>query len=236
VSASASLDAVASLVPFLRARRSRPGAGDVLGADLIADPELLRDSIATSADARGSEDPQVLASLWWQGYCYRLAGTTLAAWVVAGSAPDPSASAGAGVGVERGRPSSLVVGPRAREVGSLDRLLDHLFPDHLDPVADRLREVQPIGTRLVWGNADAAIASCLSAVATAPDAPTDLHGRVDEVVAALPEGIGRLGSWLAPQHRRYHRSTCCLWWKTTTAAGGYCSDCSLLDPSEVGAP
>jgi ferric iron reductase protein FhuF len=234
MTASPSLDAVASLVPFLRARRGQPGTDDVLGADLIADPDLLRESIARSADARGSEDPQVLASLWWQGYCYRLAGTTLAAWVVAGSAPDPSASAGAGVGVERGRPSSLVVGTRAREVGSLDRLLDHLFPSHLDPVADRLREVQPIGTRLVWGNADAAIASCLSAVATAPAAPSDLHDRVDEVVAALPEGIGRLGSWLAPRHHRYHRTTCCLWWKTSTAAGAYCDDCSLLDPSEVG--
>jgi hypothetical protein len=100
-------------------------------------------------------------------------------------------------------------------------------------VADALRDGQPIGTRLVWGNTDAAIASCLSAVATAPDAPSDLHDRVDEVVAALPEGVGRLGRWLAPQHHAYHRSTCCLWWKTTTAAGAYCEDCSLLDPSEV---
>jgi ferric iron reductase protein FhuF len=233
MSSSPSLDAVTSLVPFLRARRGRPAPDDVLGADLITDTELLRDSIARSADARGSDDPQVLASLWWQGYCYRLAGTTLAGWVVAGSAPDPSASAGTGVGVERGRPSSLLVGPRAREVGSLDRLLDLLFAGHLDPVADRLREVHPIGTRLVWGNADAAISSCLSAVATAPEAPSDLHDRVDEVIAALPEGVGRLGSWLAPKHRCYHRTTCCLWWKTSTAAGSYCADCSLLDPSEV---
>ena len=234
MTASPSLDAVAALVPFLRARRGRPEDGDLLGADLIATPDRLREAIAQSADARGSDDPQVLASLWWQGYCYRLAGTTLAAWVVAGSAPDPSASAGAGVNVARGRPSSLVVGPRAREVGSLERLLDHLFPDHLDPVADALRDVHPIGTRLVWGNADAGIASCLSAVATAPGAPKDLHDRVDEVVAALPDGVGRLGRWLAPQHHRYHRTTCCLWWKTTTAGGTYCEDCSLLDPDQVG--
>ena len=96
-----SLEAVTALVPFLRARHGPAVRGDLLAADLIADPDRLAAEIAATAGGRQSDDPQVLASLWWQAYSYRIAGTTLAAWVVAGSAPDPAAAAGGGVGVSR---------------------------------------------------------------------------------------------------------------------------------------
>lgn len=227
---SSSLEAVAELVPFLRARRGDAGAepGDLLGADLAADPDRLAAIVAGSAEGRGSDDPVVLASLWWQGYSYRVAGTTLAAWVVGGSAPDPAAAAGSGVGVARDRPSSLVVGPDAAEVADLDALLGRLFTDHLDLVAESLRARHAIGRRLVWGNASASIASCLGAVACAEGAAArpDLAGRIDAVTAALPHDQPRLGTWVEP-HRRYRRTTCCLWWKTKAADGALCEDCSL---------
>jgi ferric iron reductase protein FhuF len=226
VHAVTSLDEVAQLVPFLRARRGAPGPGDLLAADLIADPDRLAAEIAATARGRGSDDGQVLASLWWQGYAYRTAGTTLAAWVVAGSAPDPAATAGSGVGVGRDRPSSLVVGPDAPELADLHALVGRLFGGHLDPVGDALRARHPIGRRLLWGNAAASIASCLGAVACADGASPDVGDRIDAATAALPHGMARLGAWVEP-HRHYRRSTCCLWWKTAAANGALCEDCSL---------
>ena len=168
--ASASLDALEDIVPFMRARRHQPEPGDLLAADLLA-PDRLASAVAATPDVRGS-DPQVQASLWWLGYSYRVAGGTLAAWIVAGSAPDPSIVAGCGVGVGRGRPSSLVVGPDAVEIHELDVLVERLFAGHLDRLAEVLRARHPIGRRLVWGNAAASIASCFGAVAAAAGAGT----------------------------------------------------------------
>jgi ferric iron reductase protein FhuF len=224
--AAASLDAVEALVSFLRARRDEPEPGDLRAADLIADPDRLADVVAATSEPRGSDDPQVLASLWWQGYSYRVAGSTLAAWVVAGSAPDPSATAGSGVGVGRGRPSSLVVGRDASDLDDLGKLLDGLFDGHLDPLAEALRARHAIGERLVWGNTAASIAACLGAVAAAPGAPSGTDERIALVTEALPHDLAQLGTWTAP-HTAYRRTTCCLWWKTTGSNGALCEDCSL---------
>jgi ferric iron reductase protein FhuF len=224
--ASPSLDAVEALVPFLTARRDQPEPGDLLAADLAAEPDLLAKAIDASGEVRGSEDPQVLASLWWQGYAYRSAGVPLAAWVVTGHAPDPAAEVGTGIGVTRGRPSSLVVGTGAGELDDLGVVVDRLFAGHLDLVAESLRARHPIGWRLVWGNAAASVASCLGAVAGAEGADPALGERIDEVTAALPHDIGALGTWTEP-HTHYRRTTCCLWWKTTASKGALCEDCSL---------
>lgn len=222
---TAALAAVEGLVPFLRAHVAGTAEGDLLAADLT-DPDVLAAVVAGGADARGTDDPVVLASLWWQAYAYRTAGTTLAAWVVGGAAPDPAAAAGGGVGIGRGRPASLAVGPGAAELTELDDIVKSLFAGHLDLVAAALRARHRIGARLVWGDAAAAVASCLGAVACAEGAPPGLGARIDEVIVSLPHHLGALGEWIEP-HRRYRRATCCLWWKTTTAAGALCEDCSL---------
>jgi ferric iron reductase protein FhuF len=221
----AALDRVAELVPFLRVGRGVTEPGDLLAADLL-DPDSLAKVVRTSREGRGSDDPMVLASLWWQSYAYRTAGTTLAAWVVGGAAPDPAVEAGGGVGVSRARPSILLLGPDAGDLDDLATIVDRLFAGHLDRVARSLRARHPIGARLVWGNAAASVASCLGAVACAEDAPADLGARIDAATAALPHGIGSLGTWLDP-HRSYRRTTCCLWWKTSASKGAYCEDCSL---------
>jgi ferric iron reductase protein FhuF len=223
--ASPSLEALQELVRFLGARRGEPERGDLLAADLIEDPDRLAEVIRDTVEARGSYDLQVVASLWWQGYSYRVAGVTLAAWVLTGTAPDPSAAVGTGVGVARGRPSSLLVGSDAEDVGDLDTLVDRLFPGHLDLLAASLRARHTIGERLLWGNTAASVASCLGALAGADGAP-DLADRIERATVALPHDLARLGTWTTP-HTEYHRSTCCLWWKTTVADGALCEDCSL---------
>ena len=224
------LGAVTDLVPHLRWRIGPPGEGDLLGADLAADPDRLAEEVAATAGGRGSDDPQVLTSLWWQAYAYRVAGTTLAAWVVAGAAPDPSAP-GTGVGLARSRPSSLLVDPDAELVDELDDLVRRLFEGHLDPLVAALRARHATGLRLLHGNAAAGVASALGAVGTAEGAPATLRARVEAATAAIARPHEPdLGAWTGWDYRR---TTCCLWWKTSAAAGKLCEDCSLRPHAEV---
>ena len=227
---TASLAAVTDLVGHLRWRVGTPEADDLLGAELAADPQHLTAVISATAAGRGSDDPTVLRSLWWQAYAYRLAGTTLAAWVVSGRAPDPSAP-GAGVGVARSRPSSLLVDPAAAPVEDLRTLVAATFPGHLDGVALAVRGDRAVGEQLGWGNVAAALASAMGAVATAEGAPP-LGARIQQVLDVLPHGIADLGAWTVPPEAGFgfRRRTCCLWWKTSVAAGALCEDCSLDRP------
>lgn len=218
------LGPLTALVGHLRWRAGDPGEDDLLAVDLAADADRLAQIVAESAEGRGSSDPQVLGSLWWQAYCYRVAGMTLAAWALTGGAPDPAAPR-TGIGLARSRPSSLLVDPSAEVINDLDALLDRLFAGHLDPVADALRERHALGTQLIWGDTAAGIASAFGAVATAEGAPP-LRDRVEEVTAAFPHGIAELGVWAAGAWA-FRRRTCCLWWKTTASNGALCEDCSL---------
>ena len=227
------LGPVAELVPFMRWRVGEPAPDDLVGADLATDPDRLAALVAPGVDAWRTDDPQVLASLWWQSYSYRLAGTTLAAWVLTGGAPDPAAP-GAGTGRRGPRSSSLLVGPTSAVVEDLDDLLFRLFAGHLDGVAAALRARHRIGEQLLWGNTAAAVASALGALATAEGAPA-LRARVDAVTAALPHRIDALGTW-APGAYDFRRRTCCLWWKTAAADGATCEDCSLRTHQEAIAP
>jgi adenosylcobyric acid synthase len=232
-SAADALGAVTDLVPHLRWRIGPPGEGDLLGAELAGDPDRLAAEVATSAAGRGSDDPQVLASLWWQAYAYRVAGTTLAAWVVAGAAPDPSAP-GTGVGLARSRPSSLLVDPDAGRVDDLDDLVRRLFTGHLDPLMAALRTRHATGLRLLHGNVAAGVASALGAVGTAEGAPPELRARTDAATAAIARPHQPdLGGWTGWDYRR---TTCCLWWKTTAAGGKLCEDCSLRTGDTSPAP
>ena len=226
------LGAVTALVPHLRWRIGVPVEGDLVGAELAVDPDRLAVEIHATAAGRGSADPQVLASLWWQAYAYRVAGTTLAAWVVAGAAPDPAAP-GTGVGLARSRPSSLLVDPDAELVDDLDDLVRRLFAGHLDPLMAALRIHHSAGMRLLHGNAAAGVASALGAVATAEGAP-QLRARVDAATAAIARPHQPdLGGWTG---WNYRRTTCCLWWKTSAAAGTLCEDCSLRPAATHEAP
>ena len=226
------LGPLTALVGHLRWRADTPGDDDVLAVDLATDPGRFAAVVATSAQGRGSDDPQVLGSLWWQAYSYRVAGMTLAAWALTGGAPDPAVP-GTGVGLARSRPSSLLVDPAATIVFDLDTLVGRLFACHLERVADALRAHHALGTQLVWGDTAAGIASALGAVGSAEGAPP-LRERVDQVIAALPHRIGELGVW-SPGGWAFRRRTCCLWWKTTVSNGALCEDCSLRPEPESAA-
>jgi ferric iron reductase protein FhuF len=221
------LTAVSDVASFLRWRIDAGPArdGEIACADLAADPGLVAATVAASADGRGSDDLQVGASLWWQGYAYRVAGTALACWLLTGVAPDVRAERMA-VGIARSRPSSVVY--RAADgTTDLGTFVEQLFPGHLDPVATALRAGHRIGTALVWGDAAAACASGAGAVREA--AGPAWHERLDAFLAAAPHDLAGLGHWEPHPDGTwaYQRLTCCLWWKTTVSGGALCSDCSL---------
>jgi hypothetical protein len=219
--AATTLAPVSDLVGHLRWRIGPPGEDDLLSTSLT--PDRLVEVVASTAAGRGSDDPQVLGSLWWQAYAYRLAGTTLAGWVVAGGAPDPSAP-GAGVGVARSRPSSLLVDPGAVWLEDAGQLVAATFTN-LEAVGSALKDGHRLGAQLLWGNVAAGISSAVGACVTAPDAP-HLADRVDALLTVLPGDVTSLGEWTVDPFT-FRRKTCCLWWKTTAADGALCEDCSL---------
>jgi hypothetical protein len=212
------LERLTALVPFLRWRIGEPNDDELVGAALAADGQRLAAVVAASRPAWDVDDPVVLASLWWQAYAYRVAGTSLACWLLTGVGPIPTAT-----GVGRHRPSSIVCGATGEQ--DLGVLVGRLFDDHLDAVADALRRGHRIGEQLLWGNAAAGVASALLAVAGADGAPLELRARAPEVTDALPHDMALLGRWHGGE---YSRTTCCLWFKTPGAKGGYCSECSFL--------
>lgn len=216
------LQSVTALVSFLRWRIGPPAEGELSSIELARRPDVLADAVRSTAAGRGTDDDQVAASLWWQSYAYRVAGTTLVCWLVSGAAPDPSAE-GMAVGISRWRPSSVVYAAEAGTVGDLDDLVERLLAGHLDPVAESLRARHSLGAALIAGNTAASIESALGAVAAAPGAP-DLAGRRSALRAALPAVVTATVDVTGPEPRR---RTCCLWWKTTESAGRLCADCSL---------
>lgn len=237
------LGRLAEPAPHLRWRLASPGEppadGELSCATLAADPDALAAAVAASAAGRGSDDPQVLASLWWQAYAYRVAGTALACWLLSGVAPDTRAEATA-VGVARSRPASVVyLAPGADD---LPRLVERAFAGHLDRVAASLRARHALGRPLLWGNVAAACASAAGAVRAA--AGHRWRDRLDTFLAAAPHDLAGLGRWTFPDDPSpdpaphgagdpgadgptYRRTSCCLWWKTSVAGGALCADCSL---------
>lgn len=242
---AALLRQVTDAAPFLRWRvaptgesggPAEPRPDDIACAALARDPQVLGAAVEASGEGRGSDDPQVTASLWWQGYAYRVAGTALACWLLTGQAPDVRAEAMA-VGIARHRPSSVTfLDGTGRPTADLGAFHDRLFAGHLDVVAATLRSTVTIGSQLLWGDVAAACASAAGAVMHA--AGPDWHQRLTRFTAVAPHGLGALGSWTPRGDGwAFQRRTCCLWWKTSASGGALCSDCSLhRRPGDQGGP
>ena len=210
---------VAELVPFLRAGPAGPG--DLLAANLIADPQRLANEIAATARGRGSETARS-----WRPCGGRDTRTAppgrrwRPGWRARRLIPPPAGSGSASPGTGPRRSSS----DRRSELADVDALVGRLFGGHLDP-SGRAPGAPPDRAPAVWGNAAASIAA-----ASAPslrERRRSRHRRSHRRRHRRPPAPhGGLGSWVEP-HRRYRRTTCCLWWKTSASKGALCEDCSL---------
>ena len=188
------------MADWLRWRMGAPGEGELACVTLAASPEDVARAVATSADVRGTDDPVVLASLWWQGYAYSVGGTALACWLLTGVAPDVRAERMA-VGIARGRPSSVVYGS-TETTADPSELSDWLFAGHLDPVASSLGE-PAAGVR---ARVETSLRPVPPGRAVREAAGDPWHDGLAAFLAAAPHdppprcpGVG------APRPRAYHR-------------------------------
>lgn len=231
------LDAVQARVSYLRSSTDAPPEDDWLRcADLARPDEVLASLLASTGEGRGTHDAQVAASLFVQGYAFRVAGVALAALALGLDLPstEPEATA---IKIARHRPSSIAfLDPEPRS-GDPVRLVDELLGGHLTGFIAAVRQVVTVGERLLWGNVAASCATAFRAVEgeTADEDRADVRSRADAFFAAAEPWLAGLGQFVVVDGATrsgwyWERTNCCLWYQAS--GGSMCDDCSLLDPDE----
>ncbi|HXQ63086.1 MAG TPA: ferric iron reductase [Acidimicrobiales bacterium] len=259
------LERVTALVPYLTASIDPAGPVPVPGptappgppdptvpADgvwmssraLIDDPPWLGRIIRSTGAGIGTDDPVVAASVFVQGYSYRVMTLTIACLTASGVVPDASASRLA-VALERNWPSRLSfvepavlvmegTDPSARTTDSdtigdaLRFVVDTAIDAHLRPLVGAVRAGigVPLGERLLWGNVAASAATAFRTM-------EGCLGRDVVAVAArffaLAPPLQGLGAFVTIEHggRRgwfWERTNCCLF--DRLPGGIRCADCS----------
>jgi len=183
------------------------------------------------------QDRRVLASSFFQGLAVRVLGTAAGVWLMTGRLPDASAT-NTSIRLQFGLPAAISFDAATTRGGDEGELFawfaEAAFAHHLEPVAARLKSILPLGSRMLWGNAAAALVHAGLAVEQAGAAA---GGRsIQQLVAALPHGLSGMGTVdLAipsdPASPFWSRTNCCLWFLEDPARQ-VCNSCSLLPPDE----
>jgi Ferric iron reductase FhuF-like transporter/FhuF 2Fe-2S C-terminal domain len=205
--------------------------------DLIADPAGLGKVIGGTGRAIGTDDQVVAASIFIQGYAYRVATMAVACLTA--------------VGLGRGRvskvaylkptafdmvgnrpPADALVEPSTADQ-ALTLLLEQVVEEHLRPLIATTRQQVRVGERLLWGNVAASVSTAFRT----------MEGCLGQWVVRLgerffelaPPELQGLGTFLLiqSQDRRgwfWERTNCCLFYQIEGHAK--CSDCSLLPAGE----
>jgi len=217
--------------------------------ELVADAGWLGKVIKETGTAIGTDDRTVAASIFIQGYAYRVATLAVACLTVGGVIPGSSPEAMA-VGLGRGRVSKVAyLEPTVIEVlaGSpadalaaaptadraLTILLDQVVEGHIRPLIATTRRQVRIGERLLWGNVAASVSTAFRT----------MEGCLGKWILPLgqrffelaPPDMQGLGSFLLVEHedRRgwfWERTNCCLYYQIEGHAK--CADCSLIPAAE----
>lgn len=244
------LDRVAAVVPYLRAECGPPDGGQWLSCtDLCADRGLLRQTIMSTGEGRGTNDAAVAASLFAQAYAFRVAGVALATYALVRRVPDVGAGQLA-VGIARSRPSAvaflrpsragLTADPSPCDIRFDDEpellawFVRQLVAAHLRPFVDAVRDVVDVGERLLWGNAAASCAVALRAVEGGLADPLPVRGDAETFFAAVAEFEGLGGFVVLERGDRqgwfFERTNCCLYYQAQAAIT--CDDCSRTPASD----
>ena len=260
----AALARVAGLVPHLTADtgprppvpdggpdRPVPADGDWTAcSDLIDDPPWLGRVIRSTGRGIGTDDPVVAASIFVQGYSYRVLTLTVACLTASGVVPDASAPATV-VALARHWPSRLrFTGTRVTVLDSDPattptdspaltealRLVVHQCVElHLAPLVDSVRAGigVAIGERLLWGNIAASAATAFRTMEGCLGPFVEPLG--ERFFALAPPTLQGLGSFLVIDTGRrrgwfWERTNCCLFDRLPGAVR--CADCSRT-PSAV---
>jgi ferric iron reductase protein FhuF len=207
------LDAVEARVDYLRSSTEAPAADGWLPCASLRG-EHLAELIRSTAEGRGTDDPQVAASLFAQGYAFRLPSVALGAYALGLDVPSVAPGSTA-IKLGRHRPAAVAyLDPEPRPA---DGLVEELFAGHLAPFVEAVRGCFTVGARLLWGNVAASCATAFRAV----DADRD---RADRFFAEAGPWLDGLGSFVGDSWT-WERTNCCLWYQTES--GFMCDDCSL---------
>jgi ferric iron reductase protein FhuF len=232
------LDTVGGHLSYLRSSTSAPADdGWISCGDLSAGGPLLRDLLTTTGAGRGTHDEQVAASLFVQGYAFRVGAIPLIAYALALPVPDclPRNTA---IQIGRHRPNNVAFLSPTLHPPDAAPLKADLVDQHLAPFIDAVRATVTVGERLLWGNVAASFAVAFRAIEGVLDDPAAKQRIRDRALAlydtASPrlDGLGTFVT-LRGTHRDgwfFERTNCCLWYQAS--GGQYCDDCSLLDPAE----
>ena len=228
------LTAVNERVSYLRSATAAPATdGWIQSGDLVRGGPLLAGLIATTGEGRATTDPQVGASLFVQGYAFRIAGVALAAYALGYDTPSTAASVTA-IQIARHRPAAIAYLDPVPQPSDPVRCTEELLGGHLAEFVRAVRGEVTVGERLLWGNIAASCAVAFRAVegASADDAPR-IRERAETWFAAAQPWLRGLGEFVtvdagARQGWFWARTNCCLWYQT--AGASMCDDCSLLDP------
>jgi ferric iron reductase protein FhuF len=231
----ASFDAVEATVSYLRAStEAPPDDGWLRCHELIADVDALGGLIRSTGEGRGAHDVQVAASLFVQGYAFRIPSVALAAYALGLDRPrlDPASTA---TKIARNRPAAVAYLDPEPGPGGSAALADELL-DHLGALIAAVRAEITIGERILWGNVAASVATAFRAVeGESPDTRDAIRDAADAFFTAASPQLTGLGEFVLVdgtdrQGWFWQRSNCCLWYQT--ADGNKCDDCSLLEPDE----
>jgi ferric iron reductase protein FhuF len=218
--------------------------------DLVDDPQWLGRVIEGTGRAIGTDDQVVAASIFVQGYAYRLLALAVACLTVGGRVPasEPPRMA---IGLGRGRASKVAyVDPGVFEVTdgarvaeslsdpslldeALQLILDQVIELHLRPLIASVRADMTIGERLLWGNVAASASTAFRTMEGCRGAwVIPLGLRFFEL---LPPELQGLGSFLLLEEdgKRgwyWERTNCCLF--DRIQGQPRCSDCSRTPVEE----
>jgi ferric iron reductase protein FhuF len=226
---------VESVVSYLRASTAAPADEGWIGcADLLADADLLTQLVTDTGAGRHAPDAQVAASLFAQGYAFRVAGVALAAYALGLPVPSTRPEDTA-IRIARHRPAALAITSAVlRTPNEPAAVAEAILDGHMAPFVAAVHEVVTIGERLLWGNVATSCAVAFRAVEGETHDPA-VRQRAEAWFAAAGPRLAGLGGFHALEHAGRHgwywdRTNCCLWYRT--ADGRLCDDCSLEPAAE----
>lgn len=183
-------------------------------ADLADDRELLRRKVAASADALGTNDLRVAASVDHLGTCARVVGPLLHFVHSHDAAPE--------VAPERlwwqpARPGPFRLAAELVPAGPATpaAVLDSVVRTVLAPLVRSYGAAFAVSSRVLWGNAASGLDGARQALRSAA---------VDDLVRGVLE-MGELAGTAARLPPEFRRNSCCLLYRLP--GRGLCGDCVL---------
>jgi hypothetical protein len=234
---------LAQFGPFFALEPWRPDDGWRPLDELVSDPAVLADRIATAGTALAGRarlaadalDQRAIASTVSLGLFARLLSPAFAATVTTGAVP-PLTVANLWWRPVLAGPlpmATSATGPPAPTADPAAMFADRIVAGIIAPVLAVFAQRYRLSPKVLRGNAASALAGAATMLAAADPALTERAGTLAEAVVDLPplDGTG----WFErpdPAHPRrfFVRRSCCLFYRIP--GGGTCGDC-VLTPADV---